>query len=97
MKPFDENTPELGRIPAFVSRYWRPATANATCTICGRKFYPIIAHVMECKKSMKHYTVWYWGGKEKVIWATGLTAEEAQAAFEEIIKTFGLTAGIEEE
>jgi hypothetical protein len=52
---------------------------------------------MECKKSMKHYTVWYWGGKEKVIWATGLTAEEAQAAFEEIIKTFGLTAGIEEE
>ena len=45
----------------------------------------------------KYYTVWYIKDGIRTVWATGLTAEEAQAAFEEIVKTFGLTAGIEEE
>lgn len=46
--------PELGRIPAYVSRYWRIPKAVATCAVCGQSFYHIIPHVMECYKTLEN-------------------------------------------
>lgn len=46
---------------------------------------------------MKYYTFWYIKDGKRTVWATGLTKSEAEAVFREIVETFGLTAGIEEE
>lgn len=48
-----KNVPELGRIPAYVSRYWRPAIANVECQYCKRKFYHILAHFDDCPELKK--------------------------------------------
>lgn len=45
----------------------------------------------------KYYTVWYWKDDKKIIWATGLTREQAEMAVATILKEFDLIAGIEEE
>ena len=46
---------------------------------------------------MTYYTVWYWQDNQKIIWATGLTKEEAEAALKVIVEEFKLIAGVEEE